>query len=183
MQKVISGQLGEDYDIFFGMLWMKYGTPTQDAGSGTEEEFMNAMKRYEQNPSDVRIMFYFKTSTPTSLEDIIPSELEKVNAFRRLLIDKKVFYNEFTDLTNSQQLLQIQLHLLKIMEELKSLSVDKSDEYPLIKNEVDEDAQEVGYLDAIILAEDAMGQLTENINAMGEELTLLQRRRLRSLKN
>ncbi|GAJ15023.1 unnamed protein product, partial [marine sediment metagenome] len=36
-QKVINSQLGE-YDIFSGIMWNRFGTPTDIADSGTEEE-------------------------------------------------------------------------------------------------------------------------------------------------
>jgi len=50
------------YDIFIGILWKKFGTLTGRACSGTEEEFNRAYERYKENPSKLRIMFYFKTA-------------------------------------------------------------------------------------------------------------------------
>src|ERR1700756_3440394 len=38
-QDVLNRQLPNDYDIFIGLMWTKFGTPTGRAGSGTEEEF------------------------------------------------------------------------------------------------------------------------------------------------
>src|SRR6185503_17165509 len=40
-QGVINDQIGE-YDIFVGIMWRRFGTPTAEAGSGTEEEFNRA---------------------------------------------------------------------------------------------------------------------------------------------
>src|SRR5450759_4663688 len=37
-QGVINSQLGE-YDIFVGLMWKRFGTPTGKAEYGTEEEF------------------------------------------------------------------------------------------------------------------------------------------------
>src|SRR5882757_6446254 len=37
-QAVINKQIPDDYDIFIGILWCRYGTPTQRAESGTIEE-------------------------------------------------------------------------------------------------------------------------------------------------
>jgi len=34
-QSVVNAQLGDDYDIFVGSLWTRFGTPTPRAGSGT----------------------------------------------------------------------------------------------------------------------------------------------------
>ena len=36
-QAVINDQIGNDYDIFVGILWAKFGTPTPRAGSGAED--------------------------------------------------------------------------------------------------------------------------------------------------
>ena len=41
-QKIISEQLGNDYDVFIGIMYKKFGTKTKSADSGTEEEFNNA---------------------------------------------------------------------------------------------------------------------------------------------
>ena len=46
-QKVINTDIGDDYDIFIGLMWSKFGTRTQEYGSGTEEEFNNAYTKYK----------------------------------------------------------------------------------------------------------------------------------------
>jgi hypothetical protein len=38
-QAVINEQIPADYDLFIGLMWCRYGTPTGRAGSGTIEEF------------------------------------------------------------------------------------------------------------------------------------------------
>jgi hypothetical protein len=38
-QELINQQLGDTYDIFVGIMWGRFGTPTNVAESGTEEEF------------------------------------------------------------------------------------------------------------------------------------------------
>jgi hypothetical protein len=59
-QAVVNDQIGDDYEIFVGILWTRFGTPTKRAASGTIEEFMRAYARYKQHPLQVRVMFYFK---------------------------------------------------------------------------------------------------------------------------
>jgi hypothetical protein len=44
-QQVINKDIGSDYDIFIGLLWSKFGKPTENYSSGTEEEFYNAYSR------------------------------------------------------------------------------------------------------------------------------------------
>jgi hypothetical protein len=41
LQAVINEQIGNDYDVFVGLLWSKLGTPTPRHPSGTIEEFSN----------------------------------------------------------------------------------------------------------------------------------------------
>jgi hypothetical protein len=56
-QAVINRQI-DAYDLFVGILWKRFGTPTGLAESGTEEEFRIAWERYGQGSiSDV--LFYF----------------------------------------------------------------------------------------------------------------------------
>ena len=38
-QQVINEQIGDDYDLFVGIMWTKFGTKTLTADSGTEEEY------------------------------------------------------------------------------------------------------------------------------------------------
>jgi hypothetical protein len=56
-QEVINGQIGE-YDIFVGIMWKRFGTPTGMAQSGTEEEFRLAYDAWQQSKSP-SILFYF----------------------------------------------------------------------------------------------------------------------------
>ena len=58
-QAVVSEQLGNDYQVFVGLMNNKFGTETKKAGSGTEEEFNNAYDRIVKK-EPVEIMFYFQ---------------------------------------------------------------------------------------------------------------------------
>jgi len=84
-QAVINEQIGDSYDIFIGILWKKFGTPTDRACSGTEEEFNRAYERYKENPSKLRIMFYFKTAPPADLNEVDPIQWSLVKRFREQL--------------------------------------------------------------------------------------------------
>ncbi|MEW5923392.1 MAG: SUMF1/EgtB/PvdO family nonheme iron enzyme [Candidatus Zixiibacteriota bacterium] len=58
-QQVILDHAGIDCtDIFIGILWNRFGTPTGRADSGTKEEFDIAHKAWQQHQRP-RIMFYF----------------------------------------------------------------------------------------------------------------------------
>src|SRR5258706_4385865 len=45
-QLVINSQIQGNYDIYLGILGARFGTRTSRAGSGTEEEFRNALELY-----------------------------------------------------------------------------------------------------------------------------------------
>lgn len=57
-QDVINAQIGEEYDLFLGIMWKRFGTPTGRAASGTVEEFERALVRYRASGSP-QLMFYF----------------------------------------------------------------------------------------------------------------------------
>lgn len=82
-QGVINSQLGQ-YDIFIGIMWKRFGTPTGRAESGTQEEFELAYKQWESTKS-IRILFYFCQAPfmPRAVEEI--TQLQKVVEFREFL--------------------------------------------------------------------------------------------------
>ena len=51
----------DDCDVLIGIFWHRFGTPTKDAGSGTEHEFRTAYEAWKQNKRP-QIMMYFKTA-------------------------------------------------------------------------------------------------------------------------
>jgi Domain of unknown function (DUF4062) len=83
-QSVINEQLGDDYDIFLGIMGARFGTATPRAGSGTQEEFERARARFEKNQKSVSVMFYFK-DTPIPPSKIDPDQLQHVQTFRQTL--------------------------------------------------------------------------------------------------
>jgi hypothetical protein len=80
-QEVINPQIG-DFDLFIGIMWGRFGTPTERFGSGTEEEFELAYSRFRQEGSP-RMLFYFCEASPklASEEDI--EQYQKVFRFKR----------------------------------------------------------------------------------------------------
>ena len=58
-QDTINQQIGDEYDLFIGLMWHRFGSPTPRAGSGTEEEFRHALARHNRDKS-CQVMFYFK---------------------------------------------------------------------------------------------------------------------------
>lgn len=162
VQDVIDKDIGSDYDLFIGILWKKFGTPTNKFGSGTEQEFQNAYSRFKQNPETLHILFYFKTSTPLSLADIEPPQLEKVNKFKRELGEKNVFYWEYNNIEELQKFLRI--HIPQRIDELRKLNIVLESNNREIKQTVIEEElfeEELGIIDYQELIEESFGDSTQ----------------------
>ena len=80
-QAVINRQIPQDYDIFIGVMWKRFGSPTSAAGSGTVEEFERAQTRREETGRPT-IMFYFcdEPFAPPRGDDL--AQFNQVAAFR-----------------------------------------------------------------------------------------------------
>ena len=85
--------MGDSYQIFIGIMHGKFGSPTPRAGSGTVEEFDIAYNRFIKE-EDVEIMIYFNNE-PINFKDIIPSQLEMVQGFRKKVADLGGLYWEY----------------------------------------------------------------------------------------
>lgn len=114
-QDVINKQVGDMYDIFLGIMWARFGSPTNRAESGTEEEFNRAYSRLKEVPASVQIMFYFKDAAiPPSQIDT--EQLSKVQAFKQRIADEYGgLYAEFETTDDFQTKTRIQLS--KVVQE------------------------------------------------------------------
>lgn len=94
-QDVVNQQLPE-YDIFIGIMWKRFGTPTSRAGSGTEEEYLNAYERWKSN-NKFPVLFYFSQKNigiPNSSAEL--EQLQKVIKFKENLSNKGLIW-EYTN--------------------------------------------------------------------------------------
>ena len=82
-QGVINEQIGP-YDIFIGIMWKRFGSPTGVAESGTEEEFRRAYSAWRENRVS-NILFYF------SQEPFMPQSQEENEQMRKVLFFKEEF--------------------------------------------------------------------------------------------
>lgn len=90
-QAVINDQIG-DYDVFVGLLWRRFGTPTGVAESGTEEEFRIAFENWRQFHRP-HILFYFnqeRISIPRAVAEV--EQLTRVVGFRADLEAKGIIW-------------------------------------------------------------------------------------------
>jgi hypothetical protein len=90
-QKVVFQDLHpEDWDVFVGILWMRFGSPTgsidPDTGqryrSGTEEEFKAALRQRDAGSGRPKIMFY-RCVRPADPRAIDPDQVRVVQEFFR----------------------------------------------------------------------------------------------------
>ncbi|MEK6258479.1 MAG: hypothetical protein AABP62_07640 [Planctomycetota bacterium] len=113
-QDVINKQLNQ-FDIFLGIMWKRLGEPTGRAESGTEEEFLKACHRHEQDPKLVRVMFYFKDAAPGRLSEVDTRQLEAVNRFQKEVANAGVYYRTFKTVTDFEKL--VRQHLSRQVQE------------------------------------------------------------------
>jgi hypothetical protein len=96
-QAILNQQIGDmaQYDIFVGIMWNKYGSPTPRAASGTIEELTRAIDSFNQTGKP-NIMFYFKSApfSPTTANEA--AQKLKVMEFRESLFPQGLI-GDFTD--------------------------------------------------------------------------------------
>lgn len=110
-QDVVNKQLGDNYSIFVGIMWKKFGTPTPRAESGTEEEFLNAHEIWKKN-KELNIMFYFnKESIPP--DDIDIEQLKKVREFKKTISSYGGLYHEYNGIVEFET--DFKRHIQKVL--------------------------------------------------------------------
>jgi hypothetical protein len=100
-QSVISEQLLDDYQLFVGIMWKKFGTPTKKAASGTEEEFLDAYLK-NRGSRNVEVMFYFN-QTAFKPNDIDPAQVKKVQDFKSRASELGVFYSDYAGVDDFEE--------------------------------------------------------------------------------
>lgn len=156
-QNVINEQIGE-YDIFLGILSIRFGTPTPNAGSGTEEEFNLAYDRYKQGKL-ADICFFFKTDGFTA-NDIDIDQFTLVKEFKRKISEIGCYRSEIKgdDFDNNiRNLLTTVLIDWDRISNRQELGLSK-DSISLQLHNIDED---IGYYDAISLSIDELEKSTQ----------------------
>jgi len=174
-QNLINEDIGNDYDIFIGLLWKKFGTPTEKAGSGTEEEFLRAFERFDRQNDNIQVLFYFKDALPKSMKEINVSELIKVESFKKTLPHKKLLYWDFDTCENLKNFLR--LHIPTRITTIIENSDRASDKEFIDITSVEED-EDYGLLDYSEMFEDyihnstnSLTQIAESTEWIGSELS------------
>jgi hypothetical protein len=170
VQSLINNDIPE-YDLFIGLLWMRFGTPTKLFGSGTEEEFEFAYSKFLANPNSVQILFYFKNALPATFDDIDPEQLSKVKKFKSSLGEKNILFWNFDQ--NEDLCRFLRTHIPTRIESLRKTTTLSIAE---IKNEDNEelyiaeiiDAEEFGIIDYQELIEESFSTSTHSLSIISE---------------
>lgn len=92
-QGVINAQIGHmpDYSLFIGILWSRFGTPTGEADSGTEEEFQNAVRSLETTGQpEIYLYFCQRPTTPRSAAEA--EQRARVMTFRESISKRELIW-------------------------------------------------------------------------------------------
>lgn len=184
-QDVVNSQIGDDYDIFLGIMWGRFGSPTNRAESGTQEEFLRAHDRFIKDKNSIQVMFYFKNAgiPPSS---IVPDQLNKVLSFKNDISSTKgVYYREFE--TSEEFQTSVRMHLSSVVQKWLQLNqnensntyvpkistIDETDN-PLanllaLENEVDEK----GIFDLIEVSNESLEIVVDVLNRMEDATRIL----------
>lgn len=94
----------EGSDIFVMLLWRRWGTPSGEFSSGTEEEFSIACRRYKST-GDPHLLLYFR-SVPEAMMADPGHQLQKVIDFRtRIEVERSCLYKGYESLDQWRDLL------------------------------------------------------------------------------
>lgn len=107
-QDVINSQT-QDYDIFVGMMWKKYGSPTSRAGSATDEEYTHALNSFRNGGHCKDIIFMF-SKMQFGIDDVDPGQLTKVKAFRERVEKDGVLHKDYDSVDDFVRQLRVALY-------------------------------------------------------------------------
>ncbi len=128
-QEIINDQISpRDCDVFIGIMWSRFGTPTGEFGSGTEEEFQQAYESWQQKKSP-RIFFYFCDKPPTITNKEQYEQYGKVLAFRENLNNEKGLIWTYPESVEFQR--SVRRHLMLALDDLVPLQISEDPPPPV----------------------------------------------------
>ena len=142
-QEIINSQIGP-YDIFIGIMWKHFGTPTGIASSGTSEEFDLAYASWKLNGKP-QIMFYFSKSEYFLNSPAEADQVKRVLEFREQL-QKRGLICLYDGPESFEQMVRqhLQLSIAKLSNKGENPILENS-----IKNTIDEPFKEL-FLNAFV---------------------------------
>ncbi len=123
-QDVINRQLDcAECDIFVGVMWTRFGTPTSRAASGTEEEFLRAYRSFRCCGTP-RILLYFCRRAFSPEGETALDQYKRVLSFKKTVSEKGSLYWEYETGHDFERLIRV--HLAKVLGEIQSQDPLKS---------------------------------------------------------
>ncbi len=154
-QEVINRQLLlKEYNIFIGILWARFGTPTLRAESGTIEEFEDAYKKYNDK-NELEICVYFnKQDIPQ--EKINIEQISKVFQFKDKVSSLGGLYHEYNGADNFKEKLRTHLtkYFLEIFDSLNNMESKNNENVENSRNDLIETSLKEKFSDSLSLFKD-----------------------------
>lgn len=167
-QAVINKGLGEEWDVYLGIMHTRFGTPTKGFGSGTEEEFQQAYQLWTRERDSRILMLYFKKGR-VEPDSIDLDQLRRVREFKAKIGGLGGCYREYEDSVEFGSLLRVhlanQLSTLHNRDANQGVATRKA-ELPF-SDEESYEAVLPGFLDHLETALSGFGSITQAIEAVG----------------
>lgn len=185
-QDVINQQIPGDWDLFIGVMWARFGTPTHRAGSGTQEEYERALERH-RTASNISLLFYFKdASIPPSKIDT--TQLKLVQDFKESVQSAGLLTWDFPDIDQFEKL--VELHITKHVQQWRKTkpgsetptdlqppaetprqAMSKGDASIHPSSELDDDAGYLDLLETFSEQSSELAQISNRLTIAQQELT------------
>ncbi len=168
-QAVVDEHVGDDYEIFIGVLWTRFGTPTSDAASGTEHEFQRAYSRYKKQPEQLSIMFYFKDAQ-VAPSQVDVEQLLKVAQFKKRLPELGSLY--WTYKTPEEFVNLVRVHLTRELQSRRNRAPVPQPSV-IVQPEHPESELEPGFFDLLEIVADSSKTMNDLTGQMGRAVEQL----------
>lgn len=111
-QDVINKQLSPGgHDFFIGIIWKRFGTPTNRAESGTLEEFNLAYDSFIKTKKPYIQLYFKEAAIPFS--EIVPEDISKIQKFKEGISKKGGLYATFSDINSFSS--QLRKNITKVI--------------------------------------------------------------------
>lgn len=122
LQDVVNQQVGDNYDVYLGLIWSRIGSETPRARSGTVEEFDRALHRHKSGEKNLRFMFFVrKGGYPDTVE---PRQLNAVQRFRERLSNEGLLAKSYATIEEFEDVAYDHLHDY-LQQQIAAGSADK----------------------------------------------------------